>query len=417
MTRAREIFGTWSAPDGSSAEGRLIVDDAGRITLELRRPLPESARLRGVLGDGSPATLFSLALLRLDPGAEHYVCEHLVGAALLGLDLPDRELSPLVQGEAHIAGLAEVIGVSGLSIETSDITRRTDLFARVEWKGSDALEVALPGGSLVLADHARFDHESYFRFALEHRVLARYNASAPIGLERLEEIFDVLCCFVSFSVEARVSFESLTVTAVPEQSGKRAASDVAERLIHHRPHYGGPLADAKPWLTLAALSDPAAALAGFYRFHKRQSSAYLILFEYLIFTAQLNPIDKLLYLARFLEVYHRTRFGPDTMAFHRRVVELLGGPAALTSPILGATPDEFAELLRDCRNYWTHYDPKIAERALHDITLDEFDDRVLLVVRACLLDDIGVPPGEAKPRLESDWRWQRRAGSPIERPE
>ncbi len=414
MTVAREIFGTWDTPDGESVEGRLRVDDDGRITLELRRALPEAVLplplLRGRLGDGAPVTLLGIDILRHDPGADHYVQQHLVSTAVLGLDLPGPDAPVLWRGEARIAGLERVVGRSGLSLETSDIARREDAFAKVEWRQSDQLDVPLSAGGLVLVDHVRFEHSSWFRFALEHRVLARYSAEGKaISLERLGEIVEILCAFVSFAVEARVSIDSLLLTGASGGPG-------AECLINYRPHHGPPLEEAEPWLILDGLADPAAAIAGFYRFHDEQPSAYLILFEYLIFAAQLNSIDKLLYLARFLEVYHRTRFGSDTMAFHRRVVELLAGPAALTAEILGSPPDEFAELLRDCRNYWTHYDPKLAARVLRDQALDDFDDRVLLVLRACLLDHIGVPSPEARTCLEADWRCQRLAGTPLERP-
>jgi len=448
LTAAREIFGTWDAPERKGAEGRLRVDEDGRITLELRRAIPEAslplAVLHGHLGDGAPATLLDVDILRDDPGADHYVQEHLVATALLGLDLPDPGAPVLSRGEARIAGLEQVVGGSGLSLQTSDITRREAAFARIEWRQSTPLEVRSPGGTLVLVDHTRFEHDSWFRFVLEHRVLARYSAEGDaIGFERMQEIFDVLCAFVSFAYEARVGVDSLHVTGSTGGPG-------AECLIDYRPRHGPPLGETEAWLTLSALSDPAEALAGFYRFHAEQPSAYLILFEYLVFAAQLNAIDKLLYLARFLEVYHRTadpreRDPPEVqkerkalvrealgrehkawgnqilrhsneITFKERVVELLEGPAGAAKPILGATPTRFARLLGDCRNYWTHYSPEEKRKALFDGALDEFDDRVLLVVRACILDHIGVPTPEAQRCLEVDWRWKRRAGTPLEQP-
>ncbi len=449
MSIDREIFGEWRAPGGQPVEGRLLVDEEGRVTLQLRQPVSESTLLSGRLSDGTPATLLAVDLLRLDPHAEHYVQELVVGTAVIGIDLPDRDQAALVAGEARIAGLEQVVGVSGLSLETSNITRRNPAFARVEWTAGKPIEVCLPNGTLVLVDYKHFEHESYFRFVLEHRVLARYAAKEPVNLEQIELVFDVLCSFVSFALEARVSLDSLRVTAAPRSTGAGPAT--AERLAHHRPHYGRGLDEVEPWLTLGALSDPAGAIAGFYRFSDEQGSAYLILFEYLIFAAQLNPIDKLLYLARFLEVFHRTaepreRDPPEVQAerkalvkkalgaghkawgnqilrhsnevtFKERVVELLEGPASVARPVLGGEPVDFARLLGNCRNYWTHYSPEEETKALRDLALDEFDDRVLLVVRACVLDHIGVPVDEARKCLEADWRWQRRATAPLEKPE
>lgn len=68
--------------------------------------------------------------------------------------------------------------------------------------------------------------------------------------------------------------------------------------------------------------------------------------------------------------------------------------------------------VRHCRNYWTHYSPEEERKALHNLALDECDDRVLLLVRAC----VGIPLDEAQRCLEADWRWQRRATAPLEKP-
>jgi hypothetical protein len=212
-----------------------------------------------------------------------------------------------------------------------------------------------------------------------------------------------------------------------------------EVLEKHRPWYGESPETVEPWLEIGSLSDPAKAVENFYRFSREQAAAYLILFELQVFFAALNPIDKLLYLARFLEVYHRTRFpglrdpedlhavrmalvkealGEDhkvwgaqllhhsnEVTFKERIVSLLEGPAAIVQPILGAPVDKFAKLVGDCRNYWTHYAPELKDKALDDLELDQLNDRILLMVRACVLDEIGIPATEALTALERDWRW------------
>lgn len=452
MSVEREIFGEWDGPGQQPSEGRLLVDKEGRITLQLRQPLPEGPLLRGRLSDGTPATLLSVNLLRLDPQAEHYIQELVIGMALLGLDLPDFDRPALAAGEARIGGLEQVIGTSGLTLQTSNITRRTKAFAKIEWQESKPIEIGLSGGILTLSDFARFEHESYYRFALEHRALARFTADEPTSLERVDAVFDVLAGFLAFATESRISFGSLSLIASKQDADSvKSEPVVAELLARRRLRYGPGPGEIEPWLTLGALSDPAGALAGFYRFHKEQPSAYLILFEYLVFASQLNPIDKLLYLARFLEVYHRTAdprkrdpediqearaalvrgaLGEEHKAwgaqllhhsnevtFKERVAELLAGPAVAALPILGTEPASFARLLGNTRNYWTHYSSEEELKALRNVALDEFDDRLLLVVRACVLDHIGVPAAEARRCLEADWRWQRRAPVAVERPE
>lgn len=95
--------------------------------------------------------------------------------------------------------------------------------------------------------------------------------------------------------------------------------------------------------------------------------------------------------------------------FKKRVQELVTGPAIAAQPVLGGTPEQFAKIVGDSRNYWTHYSDALADVALRDVPLDEFDDRLLLVVRACVLDDIGVSASETRSSLARDWRFERRA--------
>jgi hypothetical protein len=268
---------------------------------------------------------------------------------------------------------------------------------------------------------------------------ARLQADEPMALEEVEEVFAVLYALLAFASESRIEVGSLWV-ARQGQDGEEVRGEV---LAKHRPSYGESPEAGEPWLILGSLKDPVQAVEGFYRFSIEQAAAYLILFELQVFFAALNPIDKLLYLARFLEVYHRTRFpGPrdpedihaerralvrealgDThkswgsqilhhsneITFKQRIVSLLEGPAAICLPIIGATATEFARLVGDCRNYWTHYSPELKDKALNDAELDQLADRVLLVVRACVLSAIGIPLLEAQAALERDWRWKRYA--------
>jgi hypothetical protein len=416
------------------------------MTLQLRRRLAAGPRLQGRLSDGTPATLFDAVLVRLDSKGEHYVQELGIGAVVLGLDLPDQDHPALTFAGARIDGLEQVIGTSGLSLETSDISSQSKPFARIEWQSAAKIEARLPGGILTLSDYVRFEHDSYFRFALEHRAIAHFQAAGPFGLQGVEGIFDALAGFLAFATEAQIELGPLELAAVDSDPD----AETAELLVHRRPRYGRALEATEPWLTLAALSEPAIALAGFYRFQTEQPSAYLILFEYLVFAAQLNPIDKLLYLARFLEVYHRTadprqrdpedvhnarktlvkealadehkEWGAQLLhhsnevSFKERVAELLAGAAAAATPILGAEAASFSRLLGNCRNYWTHYSPDMESKALRDLALDNFDDRLLLVVRACVLNHIGVPAEEARRCLEADWRWKQRSEAALEQP-
>jgi hypothetical protein len=432
-----ELYGQWSADGQVTVEGRLRIDEADRCTLQLRSQLRPAARITGELVNGQTVTLLGAHETSRSFG-EHFVQDLLIDTAVIGMELEGHDDACLTAATVRLAGLEQAIGVSGLSLTTSDSASKSSKFAQVEWEGSQPIEVSRDEGTLVLDSCVRFDHESWFRFALEHRAQAKLTAARPLSLGDVRHVFDRLATFVAFATDAQVGRQRLDI---------RGEDGAAEVLTRERPRYG-PTPDAgEPWLNLAHLSDAAAALAGFYRFADEQPAAFVILFEYLIFASALNPSDKLLYLARFLEVYHRTRFPgkrdpeevhaervalvkeatkgdhkewgahilrrSNDVFFKERVRKLVTGPAAAAQPVLGGTPQEFAKVVGDSRNYWTHYSEELEAKALRDVELDEFDDRLLVVVRACVLDHMGLSPVEARACLERDWRWARRAAEPL----
>jgi hypothetical protein len=437
----REIFGDWSRGADEAVEGRLLVDAAGQLDLQVKAALGEPDRIGGHLSDGSPATLFDANLLRRDP-KEHFFEEHRIGTAILGVDLAGCDADRLVAAVERIEGLEQFVGTSGLSIEAPDAQALQRRSAAVAWKGADPIRVSLPGCELRLVDYTRFERESDFRYSLQHIAEARVETEEPVSLEFVDETYDTLAAFIAFGMEARVEPRSLFITA---DDGTRG-----EVLMKRRPQYGMAPDEVEPWLTLGDLSAPEETLAGFYRFAREQASAYLILFELLVFLGALNPIDKLLYLARFLEVFHRTRYPGERdphevhekrakivrealyedhkrwasqllhhsneVTFKERILRLLEGPAAAARPMIGGDVQDFARVVGDCRNYWTHYSPDLERKALRDGELEELDDRLLLMVRACVLDEIGVDRTEAEAAMRRDWRWERLAGVPLRIP-
>ena len=441
----QELYGTWSSQTQGPVPGRLLVDTDGKATLQLEGHLRSSGRIAGQLGTGEPVTLLGTHETRRASHG-HYVHEFLISTAAIGVEIADEADCCFSWATLKLLGLEETIGTSGLSLETSDLRARNPRFARVEWRPTPDIEITLPDATLRLKDHARFDHESFFRFALEHGAQARLAGQRLLSLLDVHHTFNSLMTFVAFATEAQVKTRELRVGTAPVDSGGAGA----RVLTRERARYGPMPGDVEPWLTLNELENPAGALSGFYRFAEEQHAAYLILHEYLVFASALNPVDKLLYLARFLEVYHRTRFpgprDPDdvhaervalvkkaTVGAHKswgshilyrsneiffkdRVRDLMNGAAVAAAPVMGASAQTFAKVVGDSRNYWTHYSDELKDKALHDIELDDLDDRLLLVVRACVLDDIGVPAAEAEDCLKRDWRFDRRAGEPLRSP-
>lgn len=430
-----ELFGSWHLPGGRPVDGRLIVDD-GRPTLQLRKPLGSAGRIEGQLTNGEPVTLFGVDMTRR--GSGDWAEDLLIHMAVLGMNLASESDKCLTGATILAEGLEEAVGVSNLSVTTSDLTKKSGASASVEWRATEPIEVALAEGTLVLDSFVRFDHESWFRFALEHRAKATLAAPKSLALADVHRVFDRLLALLAFATAARVGTDALRVSS---------AAGEAEVIARERQRYGPSPHDGEAWLEIGGLDDPAAAVAGFYRFADEQPAAYLVLFEYLVFESALNPADKLLYLARFLEVYHRTRYpGPrdpedvhnervalvkqaageshktwvnqivfhsNDVTFKQRVRAIVEGPAALAAPVLGATVDKFAKVVGDSRNYWTHYSEDLESKALRDVSLDDLDDRLLLVVRACVLDHMGVSQSDAQSALQRDSRWRRRAADKL----
>src|SRR5437660_9961905 len=52
-----ELYWQWSTDDSGSVEGRLLIDEADRCTLQVRNRLQPAARITGELGNGQTVTL------------------------------------------------------------------------------------------------------------------------------------------------------------------------------------------------------------------------------------------------------------------------------------------------------------------------------------------------------------------------
>ncbi|HEY3946081.1 MAG TPA: HEPN domain-containing protein [Solirubrobacteraceae bacterium] len=147
-------------------------------------------------------------------------------------------------------------------------------------------------------------------------------------------------------------------------------------------------------------------VAAFERFRRENAEAAELLFEYQIFNGAMTPPDRLLYLARFLEAYHRSAVAAKGN-FVQRVIHLLEGPAAGAAGVFGGTPSDLAEAIRDTRNFYVHYNADDRARSRHGVALDNLADRVWCVVRSVLWSELGLAPEEIERILKTDWRYER----------
>jgi hypothetical protein len=86
----------------------------------------------------------------------------------------------------------------------------------------------------------------------------------------------------------------------------------------------------------------------------------------------------------------------------------LHGAALLGS--LGPDPDGFAQGVADTRNYYTHYSEHLADKAETGLDLIVMTDRLWVLVRACLLAEMGFSDDHVRELLALEPRlgWLRR---------
>lgn len=181
----------------------------------------------------------------------------------------------------------------------------------------------------------------------------------------------------------------------------------------------------KEWIRLPVLADTwLDAFPNWMTFVQENEGVRKILFEYLIFGERFNLVDRFLYLARFVEIYHRLRFPAtnEVKANHRaRVRSIVGqvedeedqawlknvlGEANRAGmkprlqqlidsfddglqPMLGPNGDDFAQLATDTRNYYTHFSERLRETAAEGGDLHRLWRRMLIIMRACVLREMG----------------------------
>jgi hypothetical protein len=220
-----EYHGTWQA-DGNHegpVEGRLVIDDAGRPSLQLRRQLPEAERMTGRLSNDEPVTLFGTRETRRALH-EHYVQDQLVSTAVIGLDLASDDEPCLTGATVKLDGLAEAVGISGLSI--AEPAPGISRFLRVEWEATEPIKVLLPQAELRLTALAQFHQASYFQFELNHGAQAALASNVRLSLREVHRLFSILSTFVAFATEAQVGTPALLVTKATEHQRLLTAGDV-----------------------------------------------------------------------------------------------------------------------------------------------------------------------------------------------
>jgi hypothetical protein len=382
----------------------------GRDQLELERavgPARSPLAFEGHLLDGRDVSLFDCNLAyRGSPRNGPYVEAWHVHNPVVGMHVGSLDEPVIEAVRVRLHGLAEALGVSGLSVSSSDISSTNDKHLAIEWEEPDPVEARFGGAMLTLRSHPSFEHRSEFDLGISNRSLAELRPDAPISLAGAYSCVDDLMSLVALATETAVKITMFEVA--PTDGGEKAAVRYGARSW-----YGPDPSTEEALFTFADLAgDAPTFIERFERFRRDQPEAAELLFEYQVFRSALTPADRFLYLARFLEAFHR-RTAPAKTNFVARIVALLTGPGSPARAAFGGSAQDLAEVIRDTRNYYVHYDPKLHGRARHGVILDDLADRVWCVVRSVLWSDLGLPPGNIEQMLGSDWRYTRATENPL----
>jgi hypothetical protein len=286
----------------------LIFSD-GRERRQLEGLLPISSSKRHVTIEGELLDGRAVSLLDCDLAARRvgrpdlYMDEWHVGRSLLGIRVAGNQERAFVRLRLELGGLAEALGLSGLSVTSSDLTSPQHKRVAVEWEEPAPIVATFGHATLTLRCHPTPAAVPDFEFRLTNRAVAELTPDTPISLDDVGRWVDDVMSLVALATEAAGSVSQLTLQ--PASGDLDVVVSTAGR-----PWYGPTPAAQEPRLTLAQLgADAPRFIEAFERFRRDQPEAAELLFEYQVFAAVMTPPDRFLYLARFLEAYHRRDAG------------------------------------------------------------------------------------------------------------
>lgn len=423
-----EHFGEWWSPGGPRCFGRLQMED-DLFSLDLVSNLVPGAPVGYTLAvihgesDGRPISLFrAQETARALAGGGPFPERLLAGEVVLGDHLHSWRAAAFCELEVHPPHLNEFIGRSGLALEDIPATRHGSRRRLIEWAEVDETALTVDRVRLRFRSDPGFEYASDFEFRLHHQAWLSLRSSRALSLATWDRRWlDSVCSLIAFGVERPVIVDRWIAyhQRVPPSGPRGRTIEVRVRRRRHEDSSRPASMFDQPFLTLVELGGSAArAIRGFERFRREHKEAAELLFEYQILNARQTPPDRFLNLARFLEAFHRTRFSSSRSrpVMRTRLADVVSGPGAVAGPYLGGSPDALVDLVLDTRNYYVHYDPGLEARAVHDLELDDLCDRLWMVVRACIMDEIGVPASISADALRRDAFAERLRGAAIAPP-
>jgi hypothetical protein len=344
-----------------------------------------------------------------------------VNRTLVGVETP----VPQIKGvELRIAGMRGFYGTPLVSPERESAGTREKV--TISWQSSPELSVTLDDVQVIFDDDWSVSGTAS-DFGLHATPRVRLVASHDAVEADLDPLVGPLMLLIGICLNRDVDVDETRLLLVDDQQARR---------LDGRRVVLDPDSEVQPWLGLGNLEPQQRTFERWFAFCRELPKAIAMVAEYLRAGPATPWEDRLLYLARFVEQYHRARhnslrmskadfraqrklardglggelgewvFGLSEHANERALAERLQELVDLYSPALsgalGADSGRFAQETADTRNYYTHYGEHLADKAATEMELVVLTDRLWALVRACLLHEMGFDLEQSQTMLALD---------------
>jgi hypothetical protein len=407
LDQPAELAGDWWLPSAREqlAHGRLIYSATDGLALDVTRgggvfdvnvPAPW---INGQTVDGRNVTLrdsFVTSFSQSMPGGERAKLH--VDRAFVGLDASaDRELR-FVSLSARMTNLREWLAIGGLTV-------RTGLGSpHINYAPHSPVGLGRTGGTLVTAAFdTRVDAQPQrtpFTLSLEERAWIELQPRRGRTFDDLRTTLDRMHGFLSFATAADCAYLEIVALA---------------RVRVHEFAPGGPRFSHWSTVPVWVLEQPVVLphqprprermlftfddllkrdLKPLHRWLRRAELFAPVMNLYLsaLPSKELRLEYRFLAFAHALEGYHRRKH-PRRLDYQKRLEALVD---ELPAEIRRWVPDRFAELTKDTRNYFSHWEPKLESKAARGEELVSLTFAVKLLFELTMALELGFSKTEVQ---------------------
>jgi hypothetical protein len=322
----------------------------------------------------------------------------------IGADAPPRTIARL---EVHLLGLRDFYGAPLLGDLTPTANANRERYT-IDWLSSPRLEAQFGDVTVIFDDEMTVTGPAH-QLTLNATPRIHVVPPEPRHLDDLRPDVGFLATLVGFCRGAAAELDQLWLVS---------ADGIRVRCIERlRSLPEDDDDDGHPWLGIGNLNPLARTLERWRAFCVENENAVAMLAEYLRGPRRYMTIDRLLVLARFIEEYSHTSVAAGSMPpkdkFHQRVRFVQQRHTAALGQVMGHHHGEaFPKGVADTRHYHTHFNPIYAAKAATGLDLVILIDRLWVLVRACVLSELGFGDVQVAELLRLDPRFSWLAAQP-----